>query len=172
KVVGEVEGLAPLVAIAQALHARVAGREQILHADPVRAPDPHGESDIDAVDDLAADVAGADPAARALAGHEVGPPGRVEHEALAEDRAQPEEPFRSDPVVVVSLLLAAHGARRAEPDAADERPLERDLSREPPLADRAQPERRRRDAEDLGREIVEDAEEPEDPAIVVAELVV
>src|SRR5262249_534196 len=128
---GEADGLDPLVAIARTLHARVAGREQILHTDPVRAPDSYGESEVHAVDDLATDVAGADPAARALAGHEVCAVRRVHHESFTEDRAKPELHLGNDPVVVVALLLVAYGAGRAEPDAAEERALYPDSPPDP-----------------------------------------
>src|SRR5206468_11338402 len=94
----------------QALHARVAGRDQILHADPVRPPDAHGAPEIDAIDDLAADVAGADPAARALAGHEVRAARRVDHDPFVEDRAQAEQYLSNDPAVAVTLCLVADGA--------------------------------------------------------------
>jgi len=52
--------------------------------------------------------------------------------------------------VVVTLRLVADGAGGTESDAAEDGALQRDLACEPPLADGAEPERRRRDPEDCG----------------------
>jgi hypothetical protein len=60
--------------------------------------------------------------------------------------------------VIVPLLLVTDGARRAESQPDEDRPLERDGAREPPLADRGEPENRRRQTKDLRREVIEDAE--------------
>ena len=150
---------------------RVARREEVLDADAVRAIDADREPEVHAGDYLAADVAGADPPSSAFPGHVVLMACRVDHEALAEDRAEADERLRNDPVVVVALRPVADRAGRAEPDPAEDRPLERDPLREPPLGDRAEREGRRRDAKDLRREVVEAPEQAPEPAIVVTELV-
>ena len=137
----------------------------------MRAVDAHGQAHVAAIDHLVAELLGVARRAIADADDPVLPPLRLEHRQVAHDEAQAEERLRDHAIAVVALGPVADGAGRAEPEADEGRALQRQRARQPPLGDGAERQVRRRHAEDLRRQVLVAAEEPPEPAVVVAQLV-
>src|SRR5882672_4034219 len=118
------------MAVALARDARIARRHEILNPDGVGAVHADGESQVPPVDDLAREVARADPATRARAGHIELASRRLEHRPIAVDETQPGEDLRGYPIVIVAFGAVGDRAGGAESDTAEGRALQCHVVRE------------------------------------------
>src|SRR2546428_2726508 len=154
--VEDADGTPDLRRVAKVGKGCIAARPNVFERDRVLAIDAQRERRIRAQDVVVSSRAG-----RTEPAHEIFASEQIERGRFAEYHAQRGQRLRRDAVVVVGGARAVDGADSGVARAEEDRALQRDRVRKPPLAGRAERQRRARYAKDLrGDEVVTAVESP------------